>query len=83
MAANCSPCFFKIWNTIIAIDAPAHGLSTGKEFNVPLYTEFLEIAVNKYKPHILIGHSIGGAACVYHQVKYPNTIIKKLILLIN
>ena len=71
----------KTGKTIIAIDAPAHGLSTGKEFNVPLYTEFLEIAISKYKPHILIGHSIGGAACVYHQVKYPNTIIKKLILL--
>ena len=75
------PYLKKTGKTIIAIDAPAHGLSTGKEFNVPLYTEFLEIAINKYKPHILIGHSIGGAACVYHQVKYPNTIIKKLILL--
>ena len=75
------PYLKKTGKTIIAIDAPAHGLSTGKEFNVPLYTEFLEIAISKYKPHILIGHSIGGAACVYHQVKYPNTIIKKLVLL--
>ncbi len=75
------PYLKKTGKTIIAIDAPAHGLSSGKEFNVPLYTEFLEIAIQKYKPHILIGHSIGGAACVYHQVKYPNTIIKKLVLL--
>lgn len=75
------PYLKKTGKTIIAIDAPAHGLSSGKEFNVPLYTEFLEIAILKYNPHILIGHSIGGAACVYHQVKYPNTIIKKLVLL--
>jgi hypothetical protein len=30
----------KLGKTIIAIDAPAHGLSSGKEFNVPPYTEF-------------------------------------------
>lgn len=75
------PYLKKLGKTIIAIDAPAHGLSSGKEFNVPLYTEFLEIAFQKYKPTYLIGHSIGGAACVYHQKKYPNTTISKMVLL--
>jgi len=43
--------------TIIAIDAPAHGLSSGKEFNVPRYAEFINKAVQEYKPSIIIGHS--------------------------
>lgn len=67
--------------TIVAIDAPAHGLSSGLEFNVPLYAEFLEVCVQHYKPNYLIGHSIGGATCVFHQKKYPNTCIKKIVLL--
>jgi pimeloyl-ACP methyl ester carboxylesterase len=71
----------ELGKTIIAIDAPAHGLSSGLEFNVPLYTEFLEVCVQHYKPNYLVGHSIGGATCVFHQKKYPNTAIKKIVLL--
>jgi predicted alpha/beta hydrolase family esterase len=68
-------------STIIAIDAPAHGQSSGKEFNVPLYTEFINKAVEKYQPTIIIGHSIGGAACLYHQYLHPDTSIRKMVLL--
>ncbi|MCV9930319.1 alpha/beta fold hydrolase [Flavobacterium sp. LS1R49] len=71
----------KSGSTIIAIDAPAHGQSSGKEFNVPLYAEFINKAVEKYHPTIIIGHSIGGAACVYHQHLYPGTSIKKMVIL--
>lgn len=71
----------KSGSTIIAIDAPAHGQSSGKEFNIPLYTEFINKAVEKYKPSILIGHSIGGAACVYHQYLFPETSIQKMVIL--
>jgi len=68
-------------STIIAIDAPAHGQSSGKEFNVPLYAEFINKAVKKYQPTIIIGHSIGGAACVYHQYLHPETSIEKMVIL--
>ncbi|AXB55287.1 alpha/beta fold hydrolase [Flavobacterium fluviale] len=71
----------KSGSTIIAIDAPAHGQSSGKEFNVPLYAEFINKAVEKYQPTIIIGHSIGGAACVYHQYLFPNTSINKMVIL--
>lgn len=71
----------KSGSTIIAIDAPAHGQSSGKEFNVPLYAEFINKAVEKYQPSIIIGHSIGGAACVYHQYLFPNTSINKMVIL--
>lgn len=67
--------------TIIAIDGPAHGLSDGTEFNTPKYAEFIQIAVQKYSPTILIGHSVGGAAISYYLNKYKNPDIEKVILL--
>jgi pimeloyl-ACP methyl ester carboxylesterase len=68
-------------STIIALDAPAHGLANGKEFNVPRYATFLNQVIQKYAPSILIGHSMGGATCLYYQHHYPNTLIQKMILL--
>lgn len=68
-------------STIIALDAPAHGQSSGLEFNVPRYAEFINKAVKKYEPSIIIGHSIGGSACIYHQYLHPETSIQKMIIL--
>ena len=70
----------KTRKTIIAIDAPAHGLSSGKEFNVPNYAEYINIIVQKYNPTIVIGHSIGGNAITYFQAHYEHNL-KKIILL--
>lgn len=67
--------------TIIAIDGPAHGLSGGIEFNVPMYAEFINIVVQKFQPKFLIGHSIGGTASVYYQYLYPNHPLKKMVVL--
>jgi esterase/lipase len=67
--------------TIIAIDAPAHGLSSGKEFNAPRYAEFIHVLNQKYNPKTIIGHSIGGAAITYYLHKYPNDHIEKIVLL--
>jgi len=75
------PYLKKTGSTIVAIDGPAHGLSGGKEFNLVKYAEFIDIAAKKYKPDFLIGHSIGGAACVYYQSAYQNPKIKKMIVL--
>lgn len=67
--------------TIIALDAPAHGLSSGKEFNIPRYAAFINIIVNRVKPRYMVGHSIGGATALYFQSHYPNNIIQKLAVL--
>lgn len=75
------PYLQKSGSTIIAIDAPAHGQSSGKEFNVPRYAEFINKAVKKYNPSIIIGHSIGGSACIFHQYLYPETSIEKMVIL--
>ncbi len=75
------PYLLKSGSTIIAIDAPAHGQSSGKEFNVPRYAEFINKVVEKHQPSIIIGHSIGGAACVYHQYLFPDSSIQKMVVL--
>lgn len=67
--------------TIIAIDAPAHGLTTGKEFNAPKYAEYINTLTQKYSPKIIIGHSVGGAAISYYLHKFGNPNIEKVVLL--
>ena len=71
----------KLPHTIIAIDAPAHGLSDGKEFNTPKYAEFINVVTQKYQPKIAIGHSVGGITLAYYLHKYKNPHIEKVILL--
>lgn len=78
---NLSPYLQKTGSTIIAIDAPAHGLSSGKEFNIPRYAQYIDIVVQKYKPQYVIGHSIGGKATLYYQSIYQNNDIQKIVIL--
>ena len=68
-------------STIIAIDGPAQGLSSGKEFTVTKYAEFMDVVVKKYQPHHIIGHSLGGKASLYYQYKYQNPGIQKMVIL--
>ena len=75
------PYLKKSGSTIIALDAPAHGLSSGKEFNVPKYASFINATVEKYNPKTIIGHSIGGAAIAYYLHKYQNPTIEKVVLI--
>lgn len=75
------PYLQKSGSTIIAIDAPAHGLSSGKEFNIPQYAQFINVAVQKYKPNYLVGHSLGGVATAYYQHLYKENSLEKLVLL--
>lgn len=66
---------------LIALDAPAHGNSGSTSFNAILYSEFINIAVKKFKPNHIIAHSIGGMASVFFQYKYQVQSIEKLVLL--
>jgi pimeloyl-ACP methyl ester carboxylesterase len=78
---NILPYLKESGSTIIAIDGPAHGLSSGKEFSIPKYAEFIHLAVEKYQPQYLIGHSIGGKACLYYQSLHQNTGVQKMVIL--
>lgn len=71
----------KTGHTLIALDAPAHGLSSELIFSVPKYAESIAVAVEKFNPKILIGHSMGGKACLYYQYLNQNKNIAKMILL--
>ncbi|WP_306353085.1 alpha/beta fold hydrolase [Flavobacterium sp. '19STA2R22 D10 B1'] len=70
-------------STIIALDAPAHGLSSGKEFNIPKYAEFVNILVEKFQPEYIVGHSLGGATCLYYMEHYATSSlsIQKIVIL--
>lgn len=75
------PYLKKSGSTIIAIDGPAQGLSSGTEFMVPKYAEFIDIVAKKYPPTYIIGHSMGGKTSLYYQYKYQNPNVQKMVIL--
>jgi len=66
---------------IVSLDAPAHGASSGKQFNAVLYSECINVVVNHFTPEIIIGHSVGGMATGFFQYNYQNKQVKKLVFL--
>lgn len=64
---------------IISIDAPGHGNSSGAIFNVPLYEDGIRAIVKRYQPKIVIAHSVGGMAAIYHQYKNPENSLQKMV----
>ena len=68
---------------ILAIDAPAHGNSSGALITIPLYASCLQKINASFKPDIIVGHSVGALTAIYHQYKYQlnATTVKKIIAL--
>jgi pimeloyl-ACP methyl ester carboxylesterase len=66
---------------VIALDAPAHGRSGGKQFNAIIYSECINVVARKFNANIIIGHSVGGMATTFFQHKYQLPTVNKLILL--
>lgn len=66
---------------VVALDAPAHGRSSGKTFNAVLYSDCIHIIAKKFKANIIVGHSVGGMAATFCQEKYKVPTVNKLILL--
>jgi predicted alpha/beta hydrolase family esterase len=71
----------KTGKTIVAIDAPAHGLSQGTLFTVPLYADFIKTVIQTFNPQHIIAHSIGGSATIFYQYQHQNIDIKSLVIL--
>jgi pimeloyl-ACP methyl ester carboxylesterase len=71
----------KLDYNIIALDAPAHGNSSGKRFTALLYAEFINVITRRFKPNIIIGHSAGAMACTFALDKYKHTEIGKMVLI--
>lgn len=68
-------------HNIVALDAPAHGNSGSHFFNAMLYSEFINVVATRFRPEIIIGHSVGGMATAFFQNKYQLDSVKKMILL--
>nr|WP_321237335.1 alpha/beta hydrolase [uncultured Psychroserpens sp.] len=66
---------------VIALDAPAHGRSSGKLFNAVLYSECINVVAKKFNVNVIIGHSVGGMATAFFQEKYQLASVNKLVFL--
>lgn len=64
---------------VISVDAPAQGMSSGKELNPILYSSFLKVVCKEYQPQYLIGHSLGGMSLFYFQSKIAMKSVKKIV----
>ena len=71
----------QIGYTVVAFDAPAHGNSSGKILNVPLYAECLQKIVQLYRPNFMVSHSVGAMASIFNQYTYQNKEVEKTIIL--
>jgi pimeloyl-ACP methyl ester carboxylesterase len=71
----------KLDYNVVALDAPAHGRSSGKLFNAVLYSECINVVAKKFNANIIIGHSVGGMATAFCKSKYELPSVNKLILL--
>jgi pimeloyl-ACP methyl ester carboxylesterase len=68
--------------TVYALDAPAHGNSTGKLLHVLIYKEILEEFLKQNtKVTQIIAHSIGGFATTYLLSEIKNHTIKKTVIM--
>lgn len=66
---------------IVALDAPAHGKSGGKSFNVIDYSECIYKVAKKFKASTIVGHSLGGMATIIFQHKYQLPDLNRIVLL--
>jgi pimeloyl-ACP methyl ester carboxylesterase len=67
--------------TIVALDGPAHGGSGSDTFNAILYSEFINVVSQKFKPTLFLGHSVGAMAVVIFLQKQTYRNAKKIVLL--
>ena len=65
----------------IAIDAPGHGMTPSEYFNVHGYAEAIAAAAKKYQCQTIVGHSIGGFACMFAAAHFDDGAIQKIISL--
>ena len=64
---------------IIALDAPAHGQSTGRFFTAILYSDCIAKVANHFKPNVIIGHSVGGMASIFSLYDNDLPFVDKII----
>lgn len=69
---------------VVALDAPAHGGSGGVYFDVVIYAQHLQKALQHFNPIAVVGHSAGGMAISYCIKNFKDnaiTNLKKIVLM--
>lgn len=66
---------------IYALDAPAHGYSTGKRFTALQYAEVLSEVIAIIHPACIIAHSVGAMATIYQQSNTEGYEVEKIVCL--
>ncbi|MBI3717942.1 MAG: alpha/beta hydrolase [Sphingobacteriales bacterium] len=67
---------------ILAFDAPAHGDSSGKYLNLPIYIKTIEAVINKYGPvQSFMAHSFGGMAIIHYLEKHKHNSDYRIALI--
>jgi pimeloyl-ACP methyl ester carboxylesterase len=67
--------------TVISIDAPAHGKSDGKIFNVPMYAKLIEQLLTVHKVDYILAHSLGAFSTMCLFYEKPELALSKLVLM--
>ncbi len=68
--------------TLIAIDAPGHGLSKGNMLTVPLYSEVIEkLILKEGEFEAIVGHSLGAFTTLYTFHRLPLLPVKRIVAL--
>jgi len=67
--------------TILSLDAPGHGLSSGNFLTVPLYSSLIEKFIKEEGVHSVVGHSLGGFSLLYTLYREPQLPLERAILL--
>ena len=65
---------------LISLDAPGHGESKHPSFTPPNYAKVINPLIEKYKPRIIVAHSVGGYVALYHHAKYKPKGIKYVLM---
>ncbi len=71
----------KLDYNIYAVDAVAHGKSDGNRFAANISSELLKDQIDKIKPDIMVGHSVGAYTLGYLLSKVSSHRPEKLVLL--
>ncbi len=67
--------------TIISIDAPAHGNSDGKIFNVPMYVKLIEQLIALHNVDFILAHSLGAFSTLCLFYEKPALARSKVVLM--
>jgi pimeloyl-ACP methyl ester carboxylesterase len=67
--------------SVVAYDAPGHGMTGGPESSLPHFLNALESVLDHLGPvHALVGHSMGGAAAAMIMARRPDKVGRGVLI---